>query len=257
MTRRWLWYALSGLALYLVFVVATAPAAWVSWALARASGGTLNIDRPGGTVWHGRGALVIRNASTLPRSLGTVHWALNPLWLFAGRLHVHAVMRGPGTDIRADVALGYHRVALSAVDASFPAQFLSTLYSPAALFGPAGQLHIDAKRFALDGGAASGSAVVQWRQAASSLSSVRPFGNYRLSLDGQGRVAALKLQTLGGSLMLTGQGSWQPANGQIRFSGLVSPAANGPALEPLLRLFGPDHGGGRRSFDISARLAAF
>ena len=249
MTRRWLWYALSGLALYLVFLVATAPAAWVSWALARESGGTLNIDRPDGTVWRGRGALVIRTASVLPRSLGTVRWALNPLWLFAGRLHVHAVMNGPGTDIRADVALGYHRVGLSAVDATFPAQLLSTLYSPAALFGPAGAFHVSAKRLTLAGRDVTGTAAIEWQQAASSLSSVRPLGDYRLYLEGHGRSVALRVETLHGNLGIAGSGSWEPARGVGQFSGTAKPDADPVALEPVLRLFGADRGRGTRMFD--------
>ncbi len=254
MTRRWLLYGFLGLAFYLVFLVATAPAAWVSWVLVRASRGVVSLYRPAGTVWRGRGDLVIHVAFTPPQSLGAARWSINPLWLFTGQIHTHAAVHGPGTEAQADFGVGYRRIVLSDVVASFPAQLVGVFYSPAALASPAGQVHIGAKRLALNSGTLSGDAVVQWQQAASSLSSVRPLGDYRLYLDGHGQSAVLRLQTLGGSLAMSGQGSWQPATGQLRFSGLVRPTANAAALEPLLRLFGADQGGGRRNLEISARL---
>ena len=257
MTRRWLFFGFLGLAFYLAFLIATAPAAWVSWAMVRASRGIVSIDRPAGTIWRGRGDLVIHIVSSPPQSLGTARWAINPLWLIAGQLRTHAAVHGPGTEVRADLGLGYRRIVLSDVAASFPAQLVGVLYSPAALAGPAGQVHVSAKRFTLGSRTVSGSAVVQWQQAASSLSSVQPLGDYRLYLGGHGSSVALRLQTIGGSLMVNGQGIWQLVNGQIRFSGMARPAADAAALEPILRMFGPDRGGGRRDFDIAANLAAF
>ncbi len=257
MTRRWLFFGFLGLAFYLAFLIATAPAVWVSWAMVRASRGIVSIDRPAGTIWRGRGELVIHIVSSPPQRLGAARWVINPLWLIAGQLRTHAAVHGPGTEVRADLGLGYRRIILSDVAASFPAQLVGVLYSPAALAGPAGQVHVSAKRFTLGSRTVSGSAVVQWQQAASSLSSVRPLGDYRLYLDGHGSSAALRLQTIGGSLMVNGQGIWQLVSGQIRFSGMARPAADAAALEPILRMFGPDRGGGRRDFDIAANLATF
>ena len=250
MTRRWLYFGFLGLAFYLVFLIATAPAAWVSWATVRASRGIVSIDRPAGTVWRGRGDLVIHIVSSPPQSLGTAHWAINPLWLVAGQLRAHAAVHGPGTEVRADLGLGYRRVVLSDVAASFPAQIVGVLYSPAALAGPAGQVHVSAKRFTLGSRTVSGSAMVQWRQAASSLSSVRPLGDYRLYLDGHGGSAALRLQTVSGSLTLNGSGSWDPGSGRVQFSGMAKPTDHASELEPLLRLVGPNRGNGMRTLNL-------
>jgi len=250
MTRRWLFFGFLGLAFYLAFLIATAPAAWVSWAMVRASRGIVSIDRPAGTVWRGRGDLVIHVVSSPPQSLGTARWVINPLWLIAGQLRAHAAVHGAGTEARADLGLGYRRIVLSDVAARFPAQLVGVFYSPAALAGPAGQVHVDAKRFTLGSRTVSGSAVVQWQQAASSLSSVRPLGDYRLYLDGHGRSAALRLQTLSGSLALNGSGSWDPASGRVQFSGMAKPVDHAADLEPLLRLFGPDRGNGMRTLNL-------
>ncbi len=254
MTRRWLFFGFLGLAFYLAFLIATAPAAWVSWAMVRASRGIVSIDRPAGTIWRGRGDLVIHIVSSPPQSLGTARWVINPLWLIAGQLRTHAAVHGPGTEVRADLGLGYRRIVLSDVAASFPAQLVGVLYSPAALAGPAGQVHVSAKRFTLGSRTVSGSAVVQWQQAASSLSSVRPLGDYRLYLEGHGQTAGLRLETRSGALALSGNGTWQPGTGQIRLSGLAKAVAHPVELQPLLRLFGPDSGGGQRNFTLSANL---
>ncbi len=254
MTRRWLLYGFLGLAFYLVFLVATAPAAWVSWVLVRASRGVVSLYRPAGTVWRGRGDLVIHVAFTPPQSLGAARWSINPLWLFAGQIHAHAAVHGPGTEVHADLGLGYRRIVLSDVVASFPAQLVGVFYSPAALASPAGQVRVGTKRLILDRGAVSGNAVVEWQQAGSSLSSVRPLGNYRLYLEGHGPTAGLRLETRDGALTLSGNGTWQLGTGQIRLSGLARPAAHPVELQPLLRLLGPDRGGGQRNFTLSANL---
>ncbi len=249
MRRRGLMFGLLGLALYLVFLVAMAPAAWVSWAVVRASHGVVNIDRPAGTLWQGHGHLVIHLASSAPQSLGLVSWEIRPLWIFAGQLRARTGLQGPGTDVRADLGVGYRRYFLADVAATFPAQILGSLYSPAALLGPAGAFHIAARRLDLAGSNLTGNATVEWRQAASSLSSVRPLGDYRLYLQGHGRNVALRVQTLDGSLGINGSGTWEPASGQIRFGGTAKPAANQAALEPVLRMFGPDRGNGMRMID--------
>ncbi len=250
MTRRWLLYGFLGLAFYLVFLIATAPAAWLSWALVRASHGTLSIDRPSGTVWRGQGDLVVHTASLPPQSLGAARWAFHPLWLFAGQIRAHTSVHGPGTEVQADLGLGYRRITLNNAAARFPAQLISAFYSPAALFSPAGRIHVNAKRLILYSRNVSGGAVVQWRKAASSLSSVRPLGNYRLYLDGHGRSAALRLQTLSGSLALNGSGSWDPGSGRVQFSGMARPTDHAAELEPLLRLLGPDRGNGMRILNL-------
>ncbi|MHB8348508.1 MAG: type II secretion system protein N, partial [Acidiferrobacterales bacterium] len=134
------------------------------------------------------------------------------------------------------------------------AQLISALYSPAALFSPAGRIQFNAKQFMVDSKNVSGGAVIQWHQAVSSLSSVRPLGDYRLSFDGHGQSAALRLETLSGDLAVSGQGAWQLNSGQVQFSGFAKAAAHSAELEPLLRLFGPDSGGGQRKLTLNSNL---
>jgi len=71
---------------------------------------------------------------------------------------------------------------------------------------------------------------------ASRLSTLRPIGSYRLSLTG-GSVNVLKLETLQGSLQLSGLGHW--VGGRLRFDGAASAAPErAEALSNLLNIIG-------------------
>ncbi len=70
----------------------------------------------------------------------------------------------------------------------------------------------------------------------SRLSTVKPMGSYRLSVQG-GNVNTLKLETLQGSLQLAGSGQW--VGGRLRFEGVASAQADRlDALSNLLNIIG-------------------
>ncbi|MHB8455424.1 MAG: type II secretion system protein N [Acidiferrobacterales bacterium] len=257
MKRHWLSYGLLGIGLYLVFLIVTAPAAWIAWNLVRISHGVVSLNEPQGTLWRGKGDIVIHNASSPPRRLGAARWSINPLWLFAGQVEAHVALSDPGINVDGALRLGYGRLVLSDVSASFPAQLAAAFYGPATLLSPAGQVHINAKEFTLKRGDARGNAIVQWQGASSSLSSVQPLGNYRLSMDGRGETVAIKLETVNGSLSVSGQGQWQTTSGQIQFNGVAKPVAQPAELEPMLKLLGPDRGNGQRILSVNYRLPLF
>lgn len=255
MKRQWLRYSALGIVLYLVFLIVTAPAVWMAWVAVRFSRGVVSLNQPEGTLWHGRGDLVIHDASSPPKRLGRIRWTVNPLWFIAGRIQMHTTVNGPGTDVDGDLRLGYRQITLAGLSASFPAQLITVFYSPATLFNPSGRVHVSAKQFTLDRSSARGNTIIQWESAATSLSSVRPLGNYRLSLDGRGKTATLQLETLNGDLALSGQGQWQVTSGQFQFNGVAKPLAHATELGPLLQLFGPDTGGGQRRIAVTSRLS--
>ncbi len=257
MKRHWLYYGSLEIGLYLIFLIVTAPTAWIAWTLVRFSHGVVSLNESQGTVWRGQGDIVIHDASSPPRRLGTARWSINPLWLFAGQVQMHTALSGPGTDVDAILRFGYRRLVLSDVSASFPAQLLAEFYGPAGLINPSGQVRVSAKEFTLKRGDARGNAIIQWQGASSSLSSVQPLGDYRLSLDGHGNSAILQLETVSGALSVSGQGQWQVTSGQFQFNGAAKPVAQAAELEPMLRLFGPDTGNGKRLFSVNSRFPIF
>jgi general secretion pathway protein N len=121
--RTWVRFALAGLAAYLVFLVATLPAAWLGYALERASGGALALGDPRGSVWNGRGALAVRSSSGF-RGVADIEWRCNPLSIFSGRLSVALTGTASGGDLKATVGLGLGSVRLQNVEATIQAALL-------------------------------------------------------------------------------------------------------------------------------------
>jgi general secretion pathway protein N len=86
----------------------------------------------------------------------------------------------------------------------------------------------------------SGRAQVDALQMASRLSTLKPMGSYRLSVQG-GSGLALTLETLEGSLQLTGSGQW--VGDRLRFEGVASaPPERLDALANLLNILGQRDG---------------
>ena len=86
----------------------------------------------------------------------------------------------------------------------------------------------------------AGSAEVSALRITSRLSTLRPMGSYRLGLAG-GDAPTLRLDTLDGSLRLSGQGQWVGA--RLRFAGEASAAPEREAaLSNLLNIIGQRQG---------------
>ena len=86
-----------------------------------------------------------------------------------------------------------------------------------------------------------GSAQLLALDMASRLTTLRPMGSYRLTLEGGTPAATLRLETLAGGLRLAGTGEWQPS--RLRFSGEATTAPEHAAvLANLLNLLGRREG---------------
>jgi general secretion pathway protein N len=115
---------------------------------------------------------------------------------------------------------------------------------------PAGQILLQWPAYAPGADGAASLWDLQWRDAASALSTVHPLGDYRLQAtrDGKGG-AKLALSSSDGPLKLTAQGEW---NGRrLHLNGIAEPAPGIPdttrdALNALLSAIG------RRNGDRSA-----
>jgi general secretion pathway protein N len=251
--RRVLRYTGMGLVfclLFAIFLAATAPATWLAWGVARGSQGVVNINTPTGSLWSGKGMLVIHRASDVPRALGGVTWKIEPLVLVLGRLRLNLSLDGSGIQAKSLVDLSYNTLALRDLRAEFPAKTVTTFYAPAALLAPEGQLDISADSVSMQKRGVHGSVQANWRSASLSLSSVKPLGNYRLYLNGHGESADVEVNTESGSLAIAGKGSLVAATGQFVFNGTARASAHAAELEPLLGMMGPDQGGGQRQLHI-------
>lgn len=252
--------ALLGAALgILLAVLVFAPAAWLSQGVAQISDGRVRLAQTSGTVWSGSGQLQLnggaqsRDASALP---GRVHWQLQPDWSGLGlSLQADCCTKAP---LRAHLSPRWAgaKVTLSDSMSQWPAAVLSGLGTPWNTVLLEGRLTLSTQSLSVEW--VEGRLSVQGRaqldalDAASRLSTLKPLGSYRLVLNSGATPdpaapsnttmpATLQLETLSGSLQLTGSGQW--VGGRLRFNGEASATpGREAALTNLLNILGRRQG---------------
>ncbi len=255
MRKRWLAYAVLWLLFYVVFLISTIPAPWVSWSISRVTEGRINLSEPSGSLWHGKAELFVVYSRASPLAVGETAWHVNPLCLLSARLCVELSTSGSAIRLRGVFGLSPWEFELRDVSANFPADVAGKLFPGVGVFSPKGQIHFNTGTLRIERNGMYGTADIQWREAGSELSSVQPLGDYRLDIRGEGKIAHLKLATLHGDLLLNGQGRWEIGNdGKFQFVGNAKPRARRLDLEPLLMLLGRDQGGGQRPLILNGRL---
>ena len=245
---RWAWLgALAGMVLGLL---AFAPASWLAAALHAGTDARLQAVQPRGTVWNGSARLVLsggtasRDARVLP---GRVYWQLRPTWTGL-RLQVRAECCTP-QPLETTLALRWGGWSLAWADntSQWPAQALAGLGSPWNTLQAEGRLQLMLEGLSLEWLAGrmrvTGSMSLDALAFSSRLSTLRPIGSYRLRLIGNGSNGPpeLQVQTLEGSLQLSGQGRW--TGGRWNFRGQASASAQDElVLGNLLNIVGRRQG---------------
>lgn len=236
--------ALAGAVLGIAFAVAWyAPSAWLASALLSLTDGRVVLAGAQGTVWRGSAQLVFsggvgsRDAAMLP---GRVSWQLSPHWNGVSALMNTDCCTPQGLTLKVLPHWSGASVLLSDGQSHWPASLLSGLGTPWNTLQPDGDLQLSTQGFIADivqgRVALAGSAQIEAQHMSSRLSTLRPMGSYRFSLTG-GAVTALHLETLDGSLRLTGDGQW--GGGRLHFSGFATAAPNREAaLANLLNIIG-------------------
>jgi len=241
--RGWRW-ALLGIAIGVVLTVLMfAPARWLSAALSGWSQGRLVLANPRGTVWNGTAAVVFASgaggaeAVSLP---GLLHWRMRPGWGgISASLDLPCCAAQP-LQLRASPRAGGVQLEWQDSRSRWPASMLTGLGAPWNTLKLDGALDLTTKAFAMqwDGPALriAGQATLDATDVSSSLSTLRPMGSYRLTLEGGNRPTLL-LSTREGSLELNGSGSWTGTS--FRFNGEASAApGREDALSNLLNIIG-------------------
>lgn len=244
MTRKAWRLGLAGVALYLLFLLATAPAGLAAWAVGKLSGQAAVLELPEGSLWSGRAKALHVSTPTGRYTLAEVKWRLRGWSLLKGEAAVVLEYGGGGRLSHGTVAVGWHRLRLEAVEASLPLPLL--LYAVPAWRGYplAGDALLRTRGFALGPGGGEGEAEVDWLGLASPLSRVNPMGDYRLRLAGAKDGVTLSLATVRGPLRLDGSGRWSQPDG-LRFAGTASAdPGRREELAPLLGTLGRDRGDG-------------
>jgi general secretion pathway protein N len=196
-----------------------------------------------GTVWEGSARLVLtggpgsKDAAALP---GRVSWELHPRWNGAAA----AVRTECCTTRPIALRVGLHAAGLrlQAADgqSEWPAGVLAGLGTPWNTLQLDGEVRLTTQALSVEWTAGrpvvAGRAELVALRVASRLSTLRPMGSYRITLQG-GTPARLQLETLEGSLQLSGSGQW--VGSRLRFRGEASAAPEREsALANLLNIIG-------------------
>jgi general secretion pathway protein N len=247
-TAPWPWTVLGASSGLVLAVVLGAPARWLASGLESATQGHVRLQAASGTVWHGQAHLTLAaNAGGLDaRSLpGRLDWR----WGWDRRGLTLALSHDCCTRAPLQLHLGWDssgwRVALDdAPPSQWPMAVLEGLGAPWNTLQAEGQLQLQTQGLVLHWAQGRmvwhGHAELQAKDIASRLSTLRPMGSYRITLQGQDEGTAtpdLKLETVQGPLQLSGSGQW--VGHRLRFTGEARADESAQAaLNNLLNIIG-------------------
>jgi general secretion pathway protein N len=239
----WAWAVAGGLVGLLLATLLQAPARWLTGALQGATQGRLVFQEVRGTVWQGSAQLVLTggagsaDAAALP---GRLSWRLRP-----GGLGLRAQVQADccmqqAWRVQLQPRWGGAQLLLADSLSQWPAQWLTGLGTPWNTVQAEGSLTLATQGLTLEWVAGrlrvAGRAQLDAAHLSSRLSTLKPMGSYRITLLG-GATPSFQLETLKGSLQLSGTGQWVGA--KLRFDGVASAAPeHQDALSNLLNIIG-------------------
>jgi general secretion pathway protein N len=238
-----------GVAAYVVFLVVATPASFIAARASAAAPGRIELSEARGTLWSGSARARIAGPGG-HLIFDRIDWRLVPARLIAGRIAFDVKATGHGLEGQGQIARALTRWEFRDVAARGDVAALTALAPLAAAWRPEGSIAISAPALEWDDSDARGNLRIEWKDAAVSLSEVRPLGTYRIDAHAEGGPAQLTLATIEGPLRISGQGTFS-APGRLTLSGEAR--AEGPqavALDRLLEFLGPRRPDGARSLEI-------
>lgn len=236
-----------GLAVYLVVLIATLPAAFVWRLAAPADAAAAGIE---GTAWRGGAATAVIAGTRLTG----LRWSLQPLDLLRARLGLRFDTRLDEGFARGRLAVspGGQRVWMRDVQAALALQPLATA---AGYRGVAGQLSIELEQLVLvDEWPERLRARIDIGQLVISDLGREALGDFALDLDGaDGRVRG-DLSDRGGPVQVRAALRLEPDR-SYELEGLVQPRPQATqALREIIEMLGAPDAAGMRSFGVAGRL---
>jgi general secretion pathway protein N len=220
--------------IFLGGLIAFAPASLMGSILERASGGMLTLAQTKGSLWQGSGVALLRQKTSY-QILGSYRWHLK---VFSAALQVQA---GEATPMTVRYVPFAGRINVDKLHLTLPASIISVAAPQLGPYQLQGTFEASSDHLTLNAGGMDGQINVDWLHAASALSAIRPLGDYRIALQGNGAALDAQLSTLSGKLQLDGKGTFDTTNG-MRFTGTAqaAPGAAASELNELLHHIGPE-----------------
>ncbi|MDP3699758.1 MAG: type II secretion system protein N [Hylemonella sp.] len=243
----WLWACAGACIGVGAALLLLAPARWLAAGLEQFSEGHLQLRQVQGTVWAGSAELVLtgpqgsQGATRLP---GRVQWRVQAAWShLAMALQADCCMPQALT-LRVTPRRDRLQFTVDDSQSTWPMALFSGLGTPWNTVQLEGELHLRSRglRAQWAGGPlqVDGELQLEARDLRSPLSTLKPMGSYRVTLGG-GASPSLQLETLSGSLQLSGHGHWNGAH--LHFDGVASALpAHEAELSNLLNIIGRREG---------------
>lgn len=248
----WAWFAGGALASALGVTLHQWPAQWLNPLLNHFSEGRIELVEAQGTLWEGSAHLALGSGRNSPNTSAwsqRLNWKIAPLGWTDWQLKIRPE---PLPEInswawRLQWQPSGWMLTASDVDWRLPTAWLSGLGAPWNTVQPDGTMHLRSQGWLWQQhpgarprlGHMSGHITLTLENFATRLSSLRPLGDYQLTLQGSATVPQVQLRTIHGHLHMIGQGHWQ--NGRLQFQGEAW--ANQPqdetVLSNLLNVLGP------------------
>ncbi|HSH90479.1 MAG TPA: type II secretion system protein N [Ramlibacter sp.] len=239
----WGWAALGLVLGLLVALLAFAPAQWLAGMVHNATEGRVVLNDARGTIWNGSAQLLLTGGagSTDALALPTrLDWRLRPrLNGVVARLESACCTSAPLV-LRLRPRWGGVHLEMGDGQAQLPAAVLAGLGTPWNTLQLDGDLVLATQGLSVEWVegrlSIAGRAELRAQRLSSRLSTLRPMGSYRITISG-GDTPTLQLDTLEGSLQLSGTGQW--VGSRLHFSGVATAAPERQdALSNLLNIIG-------------------
>lgn len=245
--RIWRWW-LAGVIAYLIFLLATLPAAYaVGWLQRRVP--QLEITGVSGSVWSGNARDIVFSG----QSWGRMHWSFDWTGLFTGHPGYRLALQDSDVSLRGRVAGGSQNLLLRDIHGHLNVQRLSS-WLPLPQGAVSGNLELQLARVTVvDDRPTSATGVINLVSTRLAWPQPVTLGNYQLKLVTRpdSRIDGTLLDT-SGPLMLRGNLTLRP-DGHYDVAGtLASRDASDTALNNLLRLL-PTGPSGSHRFGFSGQ----
>jgi len=212
-TRRWLWL----FALFAgVVLIWNYPVYAVQGHIETASEGRVRVLSSSGSVWSGQMQLGLSDGSQVYAIPEALNWQLH-----LGRQGSWVAMEIAHPKLAQPLHLGFNAAGISVGggEVRLPASWLTALGAPFNTIRPEGLLQLSWAQWQSD---KTMQATLRWLDAQSALASIRPLGEYVITVTGTpGTQTEMTLTTTKGPLMLEGSGRWTRGQ-RFAFNGYAS-----------------------------------
>jgi general secretion pathway protein N len=235
-----------------IILVTTMPASFIASKVSLVLPPQMAIENAKGNMWAGEASVRASPGGT-PINIERVTWRFKPQRLANGLIAFDTNVSSGGFEAKMELQRDGSRWHVRDLRLDGDASGFATIFPVLAVYKFTGP--VTATAASLDGTDREvwGDVRIEWRDASTAMSPVRPVGSYRADWHGDGFSGRLSVATQNGPLRVSGAGTTGiPV--RFDFSGEAgADASAGVTLDPLLDQIGPRKPNGTRAIEIRLR----